>query len=53
MKAERDVDAFYSALYMQDKIGEKFKAVISAWRSSASLRAGGVFVEPHPGGVAG
>ncbi len=29
MKAERDVDAFYSALYMQDKIGEKFKAVIS------------------------
>jgi ribonuclease R len=29
MKAERDVDAFYSALYMQDKIGQKFKAVIS------------------------
>ncbi len=29
MKAERDVDAFYSALYMQDKVGEKFKAVIS------------------------
>jgi len=29
MKAERDVDAFYSALYMQDKIDEKFKAVIS------------------------
>jgi ribonuclease R len=29
MKAERDVDAFYSALYMQDKIGEKFKAVVS------------------------
>jgi ribonuclease R len=29
MKAERDVEAFYSALYMQDKIGEKYKAVIS------------------------
>src|SRR5207237_10473473 len=29
MKAERDVDAFYSALYMQDKVGEKFRAVIS------------------------
>ena len=29
MKAERDVDAFYAALYMQDKIGQKFKAVIS------------------------
>ena len=29
MKAERDVDAFYSALYMQDKVGEKFKAIIS------------------------
>ncbi len=29
MKAERDVDAFYSALYMQDKVGQSFKAVIS------------------------
>jgi ribonuclease R len=29
MKAERDVDAFYSALYMQDRIGQTFKAVIS------------------------
>src|SRR5438067_12439293 len=29
MKDERDVEAFYSALYMQDKVGEKFKAVIS------------------------
>ena len=29
MKAERDVDAFYAALYMQDKVGEKFKAVIA------------------------
>ena len=29
MRAERDIDAFYSALYMQDKVGEKFKAVIS------------------------
>ena len=29
MKAERDVDNFYSALYMQDKVGEKFKAVVS------------------------
>jgi ribonuclease R len=29
MKAERDVDAFYSALYMQDKVGEKYTAVVS------------------------
>ena len=29
MKAERDVDAFYAALYMQDKVGEKFRAVIA------------------------
>src|SRR6266566_7265029 len=29
MKAERDVDAFYSALYMQDRVGETFKAVVS------------------------
>src|SRR5438309_6308840 len=29
MKVERDVDSFYSALYMQDKVGEKFKAVVS------------------------
>jgi ribonuclease R len=29
MKAERDVVAFYSALYMQDKIGEKHLAVVS------------------------
>ena len=29
MKAQRDVDNFYSALYMQDKVGEKFKAVVS------------------------
>jgi ribonuclease R len=29
MKAERDVDNFYAALYMQDKVGEKFKAVVS------------------------
>jgi ribonuclease R len=29
MKAERDVDNFYSALYMQDKVGQKFKAVVA------------------------
>ncbi|HUJ25015.1 MAG TPA: ribonuclease R [Myxococcales bacterium] len=29
MKAERDVDAFYSALFMQDKVGEKHAAVVS------------------------
>jgi ribonuclease R len=29
MKAERDVDNFYAALYMQDKVGEKFRAVVS------------------------
>ena len=29
MKAERDVDAFYMALYMQNRVGEKHRAVIS------------------------
>jgi ribonuclease R len=29
MKAERDVDNFYAALYMQDKVGQQFKAVVS------------------------
>lgn len=29
MKAERDVVSFYSALYMQDKVGEKYTAVVS------------------------
>jgi ribonuclease R len=29
MKAERDVDAFYAALYMQDKVGEKYAAVVA------------------------
>ncbi len=29
MKAERDVDSFYSALYMQDRVGEKYRAVVS------------------------
>src|SRR5438132_2484000 len=28
MKAERDIAAFYSALYMQDRVGEKHRAVI-------------------------
>jgi ribonuclease R len=29
MKVERDIDSFYSALYLQDKLGERFKAVVS------------------------
>jgi ribonuclease R len=29
MKVERDIDSFYAALYMQDKVDEKFKAVVS------------------------
>src|SRR5439155_20530821 len=29
MKVERDFDTFYSTLYMQDKVGEKFNAVVS------------------------
>jgi ribonuclease R len=29
MKAERDVDAFYAALYMQGHLGETFRAVVS------------------------
>jgi ribonuclease R len=29
MKAERDISAFYAALYMQDKVGEKHLAVVT------------------------
>ena len=29
MRAERDIDAFYSALYMQGREGEKFRAVVT------------------------
>jgi ribonuclease R len=29
MKAERDIDAYYAALYMQDKVGQRFKAVVA------------------------
>src|SRR5207237_808879 len=29
MKVERDVDGFYSALYMQDKVGEEYDAVVA------------------------
>ena len=29
MKAERDVDSFYAAVYMQDHVGEEFDAVIA------------------------
>jgi ribonuclease R len=28
MKAERDIDAYYAALFMQDKIGEEYDAVV-------------------------
>jgi ribonuclease R len=29
MKAERDIDAYYSAMFMQDKVGQEFEAVVS------------------------
>jgi ribonuclease R len=29
MKVERDIDAYYAAMYMQDKIGEEYEAVVS------------------------
>jgi ribonuclease R len=29
MKAERDVDAFYAALFMQDKVGQKYPAIVA------------------------
>jgi ribonuclease R len=29
MKVERDIDAYYAAMFMQDKIGEEYEAVVS------------------------
>jgi ribonuclease R len=29
MKAERDIDAYYMAMFMQDKIGNRYKAVVA------------------------
>jgi ribonuclease R len=39
MKAERDVDHFYAAVFMQDKIGEEFNGVVSG------VAEPGLFVE--------
>ncbi len=39
MKAERDVDHFYAAVFMQDKIGEEFDGVVSG------VAEPGLFVE--------
>ncbi len=30
MKAERDIDSYYAAVYMQDKVGERYDAVVAA-----------------------
>jgi len=30
MKAERDIDSYYAAVYLQDKVGESYDAVVSA-----------------------
>jgi ribonuclease R len=46
MKAERDVDAFYAALFMQDKVGEKYAAVVSGVAEFGLFcELAGVFVE--------
>jgi ribonuclease R len=29
MKVERDIDSYYAAMYMQDKVGEEYEAVVS------------------------
>ena len=42
MEAEREIASFYAALFMQDKVGERFDGVVAAWSSSA------LFVELEP-----
>jgi ribonuclease R len=47
MQAEREVAAFYAALFMQDKVGERFQGVV------ASVVDFGLFVELEPWFVEG
>jgi len=42
MEAEREIAAFYAALFMKDKVGERFEGVIAA------VAEPGVFVELRP-----
>ncbi|GEJ56399.1 ribonuclease R [Anaeromyxobacter diazotrophicus] len=47
MQAEREIAAFYAALFMQDKVGERFPGVV------ASVVEFGIFVEIEPWFVEG
>jgi ribonuclease R len=47
MQAEREIAAFYAALFMQDKVGERFSGVV------ASVVEFGLFVEIEPWFVEG
>jgi len=47
MQAEREVAAFYAALFMQDKVGERFKGTV------ASVVEFGLFVEVEPFAIEG
>jgi ribonuclease R len=47
MQAEREISAFYAALFMQDKVGERFRGVV------ASVVEFGLFVEIEPWFVEG
>jgi ribonuclease R len=47
MQAEREITAFYAALFMQDKVGERFRGVV------ASVVEFGIFVEIEPWFVEG
>jgi len=47
MQAEREIASFYAALFMQDKVGERFRGVV------ASVVEFGLFVEIEPWSVEG
>jgi ribonuclease R len=47
MLAEREIASFYAALFMQDKVGERFKGVVAA------VAEPGLFVELRPYAVEG
>jgi len=47
MQAEREIASFYAALFMQDKVGERFRGVV------ASVVEFGIFVEIEPWYVEG
>jgi ribonuclease R len=47
MLAEREIASFYAALFMQDKVGERFKGIVAA------VAEPGLFVELRPYAVEG